>query len=481
MNYLLVIVIFILSLNIAKADWEADVRLTNSPDTSRVTGYNAWNIGASGDTLHVVFYDNRDGNYNIYYKRSTDGGDTWEEDVRLTNEETTSRTPCLAVEGDFVHTAWNDDRDGNREIYYKRSSDGGNTWSEDIRLTNDTNFSYQPAIALSVNIVLIGFTNIIGDIYSEDYQGDVLFVKSTDKGESWGGSEEIFADPVNSQYNPAVAADGKMAYYIYNDKDKKELYCRCSYDEGENWGEPNQLTDAPGWSQLSCVTVENHVIHLVWADTRKMVNEIYYSQSADSGKTWSQSMRLSYSDRHSWWPSIAVSGSNVYIVWQEERNGFEVYYTKSTDGGKTWNKEMLLSDNSGASSQRPSVCIAGTAVHVVWYDTRDHENAEIYYKRNPTGNLVSVLDEYDDGDDLHVYPNPAIDQIFIKNINPDLLPVRVDIYNSIGIPIYKEIVPGFEAGSGIITIPSLELSAGFYYLVIKGHGFKRTKKLLIIK
>ena len=74
--------------------------------------------------MHVVWYDNRDGNNEIYYKRSTDAGINWGADTRLTNNTAYSEYPSVAVSGSVVHVVWNDYRDGNSEIYYKRNPTG---------------------------------------------------------------------------------------------------------------------------------------------------------------------------------------------------------------------------------------------------------------------------------------------------------------------------------------------------------------------
>ncbi|MBK7159928.1 MAG: hypothetical protein IPH77_15705 [Ignavibacteria bacterium] len=42
------------------------------------------------------------------------------------------------------------------------------------------------------------------------------------------------------------------------------------------------------------------------------------------------------------------------------------------------------------ASQNPSVSVSGTAVYVVWKDYRDG-NWEIYSKRNPTGNPIGII------------------------------------------------------------------------------------------
>src|SRR5688572_13134176 len=137
------------------SQWQPDTRLTNHPDSSLTSPNNARGIAAAGNIIHTAWYDNRDGNYEIYYKRSTDDGVTWLSDTRLTNDAAVSQRPSVAVSGGIVHVTWYDSRNSNDEIYYKRSTDGGITWGADTRLTNNFNVSILPAISASGSIICI--------------------------------------------------------------------------------------------------------------------------------------------------------------------------------------------------------------------------------------------------------------------------------------------------------------------------------------
>ena len=134
--------------------WGADTRLTNDPADS-------WGpcISLSDSTLHVVWMDDRNNsnNYEIYYKRSTDGGINWGSDTRLTNDPNDSEYPYIVVSGSMIHVAWEDNRDGmgNYEIYYKQSVDAGLSWGADTRLTNASGDSQNAHMALSDSIVHI--------------------------------------------------------------------------------------------------------------------------------------------------------------------------------------------------------------------------------------------------------------------------------------------------------------------------------------
>jgi len=62
--------------------------------------------------VHVVWREHRDGNSEIYYKCSTDGGASFGADTRLTNDLADSWSPSVSVSSQVVHVAWEDKRDG---------------------------------------------------------------------------------------------------------------------------------------------------------------------------------------------------------------------------------------------------------------------------------------------------------------------------------------------------------------------------------
>ena len=109
-----------------------------------------------GNNLYVVWWDGRDLDREIYFNRSTDNGLTWHQDTRLTNSSGWSEYPSIAVSGSNVHTVWMDDRDESfyPEIYYKHSTDGGQSWSSDEKLT----FTHQTLVFHHLLFLEIMFT-----------------------------------------------------------------------------------------------------------------------------------------------------------------------------------------------------------------------------------------------------------------------------------------------------------------------------------
>jgi len=178
--------------------WSTVKRLSwNSAESRNVK------IGAYGNNmLHVVWRDSNYGNDEIFYKRSSDGGTTFSGINRLTYNLGQSTLPDIAVDLHHgVHVVWGDYSFGNSEICYKYSS-GGISWSALKRLTWNTDASYTPCI----DTTTVNTTVHISVVWINIIQGNIdLFHKSsTMNGSTWGASERL-TWTTSVDYSPVIA------------------------------------------------------------------------------------------------------------------------------------------------------------------------------------------------------------------------------------------------------------------------------------
>ncbi len=460
------------------AQWEPDVRLTNATGNSYASYNNAWCIATSGNVVHVVWYDDRNGYWQIYYKRSTDSGVNWGTETQLTNIAAHSRYPSLAVSGSVVHVVWRDDRDGNDEIYYKSSADGGVSWGADTRLTNNPSGSYYPCVSVSGQDV-----HVVWQDY-RDGNYEIYYKHSTNAGVNWGTDTRLTSNSAYSEY-PSVSVSGSSVHVVWQDSrdGNYEIYHKRSTDAGVSWGADTRLTNNPADSRYASVSVSGSVVHVVWQDLRDGIKEeIYYKRSMDGGTTWGVDTRLTNNSYFSEFPSVSVSGSVVHVVWEDDRDGnTELYYKHSTDGGTNWGADTRLTNNP-AFSRHSSVSVSGSSVHVVWEDSRDG-NYEIYYKRDSTGNITGIENT---GSELPVqftleqnYPNPFNQSTRISWQSSAGCHQTLKVYDLLGREMITLVDEYKPAGTYSETISGTKLPAGVYF--VRGNMDKQMIVKKIIK
>jgi hypothetical protein len=155
-----------------------------------------------------------------YYRRSLDGGETWGPETRLTFDPAgaprESWAPSLAVWQDSVHVAYLDKRTGFFQVYHRRSTDGGATFGAEAMIASDPVFANaaRPTIAVregDVHLTWFGFTSFDADVY---------YSRSQDDGATWSPFVDLTGGPdaVGAARVPHVAvAPDHAAHVIWYD------------------------------------------------------------------------------------------------------------------------------------------------------------------------------------------------------------------------------------------------------------------------
>ena len=371
--------LIVLFLPLSAQTWSRTKRITWS--FLRSAGSN---VGIdSSNNIHVVYFDNSIDhlNYEIYYKKSTDGGSNWST-KRLTWNPGESIYASIAVDSsDNIHVTWQDGSPGNREIYYKRSTNAGTSWSTTKRQTNNSGDSRNPVISAdsSGNIHLVWFDFTPGD-------SEIFYKKSTDGGNIWLATSRLTWNS-GSSVSPGMAIDSNgHIHVVWEDSTpgNSELYYKKSTNGGTSWSTTKRLTWSSGISHTNkgCLGIDSSDrIHIVWSDNTPGDNQIYYKRSESGGDTWTSSKRLTWNSDDSSYPSIAFDSNNhIHVVFHDgPSQNCDIYYKKSTNNGATWNTNRL--SWSSGDSLFPDVALDfDDTIHVFWHDDSTGMD-QIYYKK----------------------------------------------------------------------------------------------------
>lgn len=352
------------------ATWKPVVNVAN-------TVFSSMNpqIAVVGSNVYVVWQETR---YNadpeferILFVRSADNGATWSSPVRL---DTSNRAdpPKIAGSGSNVYVVWSGGSDtSENEILFRRSTDNGATWKPIQNLSNNPGQSGIPSLAVSGTNVYVVWSQ-----YNVDHtMSDAFFRRSSDNGATWKPFKNLSSNGASG--SPQIAVSGPNVHAVWVDKTvgNGDLVTRRSTNGGVTWTSIKNLSDSPTeMFNLAQIVLSGTNVYVVWSDGTSLPSgnsDIFFRMSTDRGATWKSKIQLVTNPGQSYPPLIAVSGSNVYVSWLQanvDRTLFDVFFRRSADSGATWKAVKNLSSN-GRSFQ-PDLNISGSNVYVVWQESR---------------------------------------------------------------------------------------------------------------
>lgn len=196
------------------------------------------------------------------------------------------------------------------------------------------------------------------------------------------GSEPVAGSSALRFHDPALACDEDGHVYVAGAErfaNHTQIFVTTAERYGESWspafhyvnrsqegdrGRPQLAAGAPG------------EVFALWEDTRAGRIQLYFNRSLDAGASWLAEDRRIDHDRAAITritdPSLCADRrGNVYVVWQDDREGFPAYYAnRSRDGGESWLADAVRV--TGIRSNRKSaprvVCDDNGSVYAAWVE-----------------------------------------------------------------------------------------------------------------
>jgi hypothetical protein len=290
-----------------------------------------------GDIIHAVWEDYRNNNWDIYYANSTDGGLSFGTNVRVTNEAPGSwqNNPSLAVDAlGTVHVVWEDNRNSDWSVFYANSLDGflsntavswgstpGNQWSALVKVGSN------------------GTIHVVWEAAS-----DIRYTRSTNGGVSFATGLVLNDDGGNaSQGKPSIAVeDGGIVHVVWEDTrlGDSDIFYSQSTDDGLTF-EPNvQINDdvtTEGQGTPAIAVEDGEFVHIAWADARLGGWDIFYTASSNGGTNFFPNVKVNDDTLTKYWqtrPTIAAEdGGYFHVAWKDSRSKssgllYDIFYAK---------------------------------------------------------------------------------------------------------------------------------------------------------
>jgi hypothetical protein len=304
-------------------------------------------------------------------------GPTFSNPILLSNGASFSFRPDVAVDknNNNVYVVWTRVTTAS-EIVIEKSTDGGVSFGPPVVLNPGplTN-GRAGVVAVDRNRAFVTWE----DVSPNGIDLETLFAASTDGGANFSNPINISNNPGRVSRNLSIAAFGINVYVAWQDCDQTGTNCKILYTKSNNVGisfsTPVPLSGPESF--VPDITVFENIVYLVYGQAYPVngviKRDVFLLKSIDGGQNFASPVNLSISipDSPSQNPNIYVSGNNVAITWEEiitsANSHFEIFFAGSIDAGNTLSDPISISSSLGnVNSVLNDVAISGTNVYVIW-------------------------------------------------------------------------------------------------------------------
>ncbi len=303
----------------------------------------------------------------------------------------------------------------DRIIY---TEDGGQTWKEST-VTSPFGVYGDPALVSDSkgNFYFFHLADPSGEGRSNEAWLDRIVVnKSKDKGISWGDGYSIGHNPPKDQDKQWATVHPKTdniyvtwtQFDIYGSKDpacQSNIMFSRSTNKGEKWSDPLIISQTPGDCIDDDNTAEGAVpavsndgkLFVAWSNQGK----IFLDRSFDGGDTWLRNDLAIFEQVGGWAMDIpGIMRSNgmpvlvcdnnlkspyngmLYLIWADQQNGkdnTDIWFSRSNNFGDNWiNPVKLNNDDTNKHQFFPWITVDYKTgyIYAIFYDRRDHMGNE---------------------------------------------------------------------------------------------------------
>jgi hypothetical protein len=190
---------------------------------------------------------------------------------------------------------------------------------------------------------------------------------SLDGGRTWG--PDVVLDTVVADW-PAVAVSGDKVY-VANDivtsasPYNTEIFFLRSIDNGTTWSGHQQLTVSSGRSEDEAIAAQGPDVFMSWNDNRNGALQIFYKHSSDYGVTWDPDVLVN--SEPSYGTMVCADGANLDIPSAGAPSGhYQIHLNQSINSGATWGADMDLTNDPANTYYYPYMVRDSSDLHMTF-------------------------------------------------------------------------------------------------------------------
>lgn len=341
-------------------------------------------VSNAAGTIWVVWCSGAEGQRDIYASRMPAGSDGFEAPVAITTASADQSHPRIAQDGNgTLYVVWQDKQRGNWDIFMAVSTDGV-TWSRPIQVTDSDGNETYPAIAADTRS-----PSRVYIAWQDDRDGNAdIFVASSVNAFSDSVTSRLTTD-LADQLAPDIAVGPEdIAYVVWTDRRRGQADLYGARSGASDWSNTPLVTTNSGQSNPAIAFCrDSSTLHLLWVDDAPGHKDIYHAamDGWPAQPVTGESIIDDTSGADQLAPAIvSAAGSRIFACWQDRRHAGR--RSADTDlfvaelGPDAAGTNIFVGDDRTNSGQsEPAIGIDGyDNPYLVWTDARG-SNTEIYF------------------------------------------------------------------------------------------------------
>jgi len=324
-----------------------------------------FHASAAGSNIYILWKESaiQYGSGSLFLVKSTDYGHTFDSKKEIAGETKESN---IASYANYVYVVFA----SSRGVFLIKSTDWGNSFGSPVKLNqlNDVNSaSYLPDVKIgaSVNNVYIVWTEFTGQ-----YK-DVFFIRSTDGGNSFSSKKNLSAN-IGQSVEAELETAGNNVFVVWTDytnvNGTPEVLFKRSVDGGSSFGKVINVSNSPGASGEPQVGASGNNVYVIWDDTDPNSLTVILKKSSDDGHTFGNNKVIT---SNGMLPLVDVSSDNkVYLLWMQQalRNPNDVNYIFERSINEGTSFSCLTKLKSSGLAMDTQLISTDARTFIIWRD-----------------------------------------------------------------------------------------------------------------
>ncbi|TLX91468.1 MAG: hypothetical protein E6K94_03525 [Thaumarchaeota archaeon] len=387
------------------------INLSNSSGISNII-----KLRNSKNNVYITWEDKQSDQWKLLFRKSQDYGKKFSNVLNISRGTGNVHLHDLSAEGKNVYVVWaaNENISSKiKEVYFRKSSNYGDSFGDTVNLSNTDDDSLDPHITTSHDGSTIYIVWTECDIKEDDPICRIAFTKSLDKGntftipknvsdttqflkrktsyhtqdsESKSNNPQSYpiksttGEKENYSINPSVFTtfDGKIVYVLWEEDllstGRTEVFLGVSNDYGKSFSSTINVSNTSGVSRLAQGQLVDEDLYVVWSDTLDQYDKFNVMLKKVSSKNLSgKAINLSNNSGNSVSPSLLIKDDRIFTAWTDESNTSSIgLWSGHVTGLSGINTK--LNGNSEAIPTNPVIFDTNDKAWIGWTENNNSRN-----------------------------------------------------------------------------------------------------------